>query len=504
MRNVRILPYKAGSQSAGRLSAALGTVRISLSNSIISDCSPKTIINWGNSGYRLPPQGLGEQHTIINPLSCVATAANKLSAFEVMHSQGVRVPDFTTEYEEALEWLEHGKVVVRNTLTGHSGEGIDIADDPDDMVSDAPLYVKYIKKQDEYRVHIMNGEVIDIQRKARSSDVDDEDVNWQVRNHSNGFIYMRNNIDPNPDVIDQARLALTALNLDFGAVDVIWNEAREAAYVLEVNTACGLTGTTLDRYMLAFHELLSTGDVTPLEGYERPRTTGVVLSPEERETVERWVAYTPQYLNSPISSEENTMREWQVGDVVQIAESSGYYNDNHSTNPRDMRGVVIRTASRISHSIRVEWDNGRTNVYNHSDLVAYQEPRTGFRVGDRVRITSDGFGVRGHVGEIGTCTRVYDDGDYAVFQFEIEEFTYYFNQIGGLIELISDGDVQSLPDEIEEEIAEPSEWVVVVNGNTSEDAEIFSSKQEAEAALTSPLFHNLRAMGNTLRVEAIA
>jgi D-alanine-D-alanine ligase-like ATP-grasp enzyme len=40
--------------------------------------------------------------------------------------------------------------------------------------------------------------------------------------------------------------------LDFGAVDVIWNEKEDKYYVLEVNTACGLEGTTLDKYVEQF------------------------------------------------------------------------------------------------------------------------------------------------------------------------------------------------------------------------------------------------------------
>ena len=54
------------------------------------------------------------------------------------------------------------------------------------------------------------------------------------------------------DVIHQATMAVGCLQLDFGAVDVIWNEAQKRAYVLEVNTAPGIEGTTLMRYASAF------------------------------------------------------------------------------------------------------------------------------------------------------------------------------------------------------------------------------------------------------------
>jgi D-alanine-D-alanine ligase-like ATP-grasp enzyme len=51
-------------------------------------------------------------------------------------------------------------------------------------------------------------------------------------------------------------MAIKSLGLDFGAIDMIYNERRNQYYVLEVNTACGLTGTTLDKYVEVFKEFV--------------------------------------------------------------------------------------------------------------------------------------------------------------------------------------------------------------------------------------------------------
>jgi D-alanine-D-alanine ligase-like ATP-grasp enzyme len=40
--------------------------------------------------------------------------------------------------------------------------------------------------------------------------------------------------------------------LDFGAVDIIYNAKRNECYVLEVNTAPGLEGTTVEKYATKF------------------------------------------------------------------------------------------------------------------------------------------------------------------------------------------------------------------------------------------------------------
>ena len=148
-------------------------------------------------------------------------------------------------------------LVARTVLNGHSGEGIVLCGDQDLLV-DAPLYTVYVPKKQEYRVHVFRGEVIDIQRKARRRDVPDDQINWKVRNHANGFVFARNGDalgDVPDDVLTQAVAAVSSLGLDFGAADVIFNDSSALAYVLEVNTAPGLEGTTLENYVWAFRGL---------------------------------------------------------------------------------------------------------------------------------------------------------------------------------------------------------------------------------------------------------
>jgi len=148
-------------------------------------------------------------------------------------------------------------VVVCRTLTKASeGRGIVISDSENPLVN-APLYVKYVKKQEEYRVHVLGDRAFDIQRKMRSHEVPDESVNWQVRNHANGFVFGRENVSLPADATRLAVDAVGALGLDFGAVDLIYNQHSDTYYVLEVNTAPGLVGTTLDNYAAAFREYLS-------------------------------------------------------------------------------------------------------------------------------------------------------------------------------------------------------------------------------------------------------
>ena len=100
------------------------------------------------------------------------------------------------------------------------------------------------------------GAVVDIQRKARKRDVADDAVNWQVRNLDGGFIFAREGVVEAPEASEEALKAVAALGLDFGAVDIMYNARENKYYVLEVNTAPGLAGTTLEGYAKRFREVL--------------------------------------------------------------------------------------------------------------------------------------------------------------------------------------------------------------------------------------------------------
>ena len=187
---------------------------------------------------------------LLNNTEAVAKASNKLRFFEAV-SEAVSVPPFTTSKEVAKEWAAAGKTVIcRTLLNGHSGAGIVLADKPEDVVK-APLYTEYVPKKEEYRVHVFNGEVIHASRKARKKEVPAEEVNWKVRNHGNGFIFQHENFELPEDCAVQSLKAIKEIGLDFGAVDVIWNDKQQKAYVLEVNTAPGIEGVTLERYVEA-------------------------------------------------------------------------------------------------------------------------------------------------------------------------------------------------------------------------------------------------------------
>ena len=247
-----VYSHNPGSRGAAALAAALGVRRVRHTGSRLSLGPRDTVINWGHGGT-LPRHISGAR--IINTPDTVARAANKGLFFRHMGTAVRCVPN-TTSAAEARAWGT--KVVVRHTLNGHSGDGIEIVEPGVDIPA-APLYTKYIVKESEWRIHVFNGAVVDATRKIRDPDHVGE-PNWAVRNHAGGFIFARNSGAPSEDTVRQAVMAIETAGLHFGAVDVLVSKPtrthpQRLSYVLEINTAPGLVGTTVENYAAAFRHL---------------------------------------------------------------------------------------------------------------------------------------------------------------------------------------------------------------------------------------------------------
>lgn len=250
-----IYAHNAASGGAKALAVALNVKRIKHTGSTFKPSPRKTVINWGSSTipneYRVC--------RILNLPGQITLASNKLQFFRHVEDSEVRIPDFTTDIDVARQWQADGfEVCERHSLTGHSAAGLRFVPQGVDITR-APLYTKYVPKKEEYRVHFMNGEILFTQQKKRRLDVADEDVNWKVRNHDNGFIYARENVEVPADVHTQARATIERLGLDFGAIDIIYVKKSALAYVLEVNTAPGLEGQSVQDYAEGFKRFYGNG-----------------------------------------------------------------------------------------------------------------------------------------------------------------------------------------------------------------------------------------------------
>jgi len=253
MRKI-IYPYKMGSGSGRQLASRLNAIRVYADGNYCYR-EGDLVINWGNS---IIPDWNRENVKWLNNPICVKKASNKLSTLKILQESGINIPRFETA-RQAVNW---GRVVVRHKLNGHSGEGIEIVDYPN--LPPAPLYTQFISSKAEYRVHIFDGKIIDYAKKVWLPDLEEADFceldcssleptteQRQIRSHRNGWVFVRDRLALLPRIGKIALQSIRALELDFGAVDIILNEVG-TPYVLEVNTAVGMETTTENNYTVAF------------------------------------------------------------------------------------------------------------------------------------------------------------------------------------------------------------------------------------------------------------
>lgn len=244
-----IIPYKIGSQSCKNLKdkfLELGykALQIKINSKTFKRKPKDRFIYYGKTTHYIDTD-----HVSYNKHTDLAT--NKIGSFETCTLAGLSTVPWTTEKDIANEWLTQGKTVVaRATVTGHSGMGITIHSNIMDTLPDVPLYTQYVKKTYECRIHVFKGTVIDAQIKKKRQG--EENVDTRVRNAHTGWVYCRIDYTPDPRAKELAIAAVAAVNLDFGAVDLIYNQHYDTFYILEINTAPGLEGTTLLNYTNAF------------------------------------------------------------------------------------------------------------------------------------------------------------------------------------------------------------------------------------------------------------
>jgi len=258
MNKLRIFSWNANSEGAKALSEALNIKRIRHEGSKFKGGPNYTVINWGSTN---PPESVLKSIVLNHPDSVKKCSDKKVFFNEV--SEKVQTPEFTSDPVVAQKWLLEDKsfVMARTVLNGHGAQGLHVLDPEKGLEGfiKAPLYTKYIPKKDEYRVHVFRGKVIDVQRKALKEEFLEQNrgkINHKVRNLENGYIYARNELNVPEDVNIQSLKCIEVLELDFGAVDVIFNHKHQKAYVLEVNSAPGLMGTTLENYANAIKEIM--------------------------------------------------------------------------------------------------------------------------------------------------------------------------------------------------------------------------------------------------------
>lgn len=253
----RFVPYKLGSVSCRSIAQELNIKRIRTHDTRFVPRHDDVLLNWGCGSSPF----INDKGTWLNHPNNVSKAANKITTLTILKDADVPTLQFTRNVAEAEEWVTETDTIVycRKQIHGEGGAGIVIAKNIEELVQ-APLYTKGVTGYDEFRLHVFNGRVFDLaQKRKRQTDADPTRFNPLIRNFDNGWVFVRN--DPRTSVSDSCRevavAGVQALGLDFGAVDMLVNPTDSTSLILEINTAPGITGTTLEKYVEQFKSYIS-------------------------------------------------------------------------------------------------------------------------------------------------------------------------------------------------------------------------------------------------------
>lgn len=196
-----------------------------------------------------------------NLRTAVAQNTDKLQSLQMMEEAGVNVPPYSRDWRD-LSFPMFGR------SSNHSGgSDIDILiDEHDARQSASDFYTGRVPIRTEYRVHVIRGEVVKISEKEKREGPDGREARW-IRNYENGwrFVYP----DDEPAGLHQAVPALEAMNLHFGAVDMVIGTDGQP-YVLEINTAPSLDPPSLEVYGERLAEMVEVDNHPGLDAVEYP------------------------------------------------------------------------------------------------------------------------------------------------------------------------------------------------------------------------------------------
>jgi len=249
----------------------------------------KKVICWGTK--RKDPVNLGNIKVYNHP-DKIKINRNKFAALDKMKKANCNVAEFSTNANK----LDFPMIARTNYHQGGAGFWLCLNKTQVNQAEKegAQYYQKYIDIKDEYRLHIVNGEVIYAVKKTARKNLKDAFVNHYtnyiinyaekndinvdadslefilrrlarkmatsvdmiIRSNTRGWKFSKIKVENLPaNLKTQAVKAVNALGLDYAAVDCCSATGNDA-YIIECNTGPGLEGTSFDAWVKALTALI--------------------------------------------------------------------------------------------------------------------------------------------------------------------------------------------------------------------------------------------------------
>ena len=179
-------------------------------------------------------------------------SVDKLTQFNWFKANNIPALEYTTKLTDVEAWLNEGNIVFgRKYLNSSCGKGIVILEPNTDAFHEqCPVYTKYKKKKREFRVHVFKDQVVAVVEKKRKKEFDGE-RDTKIRNLANGYVFIQT-VENEPEGLRTLALAASKVSAsDFRGVDIGYNAKKDELFVIEVNSAPGIQGSNVNKYLEA-------------------------------------------------------------------------------------------------------------------------------------------------------------------------------------------------------------------------------------------------------------
>jgi hypothetical protein len=205
----------------------------------------KVVINFGDT-EEMFDEG---KYTVLNGRGAIRSTLNlaqQLTSFPKL------TPEFTFNVDEAQQWLDQGEDLV---LVRPQGEKTIVKEIE---IGEGNYIQKYHLKKLQYRLHIVNRNIIFRERKDNKKG-NLEEIDYRIRSRANGFFYKPVH---NPSKSIPETVALGLCGLDFGSVDIIYDKDKKDPRVIKVLPYSKISSECVMAYASAFTNALKLKTTT--------------------------------------------------------------------------------------------------------------------------------------------------------------------------------------------------------------------------------------------------
>ena len=332
---------------------------------------PKTaqtvVIGWGAKTKEACNLG---KATVINHPDAIRVNRNKFAALQLMQKAKVNVAPFAAAETVMTELGKKKGQTVMLPLVGrtnyHQGGGnfftcltqthvketIGILSN---QLKKKGYFQNYIDIESEFRLHVVNGEVIYAQRKTVRNNMKEAHVSDQmdkigrmaekkgqkldedtlkfalgyqgdkiagqdliIKSNTRGYKFSNVALkNVNKDLATEAIKAVEALGLQFGAVDCALDVDKKA-WIIEVNTGPGLEGTAFKNYVTAFTKMINS-ILSPPKATAQKKTVASKAAPAAAKKTEPITGVSPEKLRMLADMLDNCDDEGEKDAVNAVA-----------------------------------------------------------------------------------------------------------------------------------------------------------------------------------------